>query len=201
VANINRFQIGTDGKTAHERLRGRKFRRDIAEFGERVMYLKADSVGKDKFSSRWEPGFFLGIKEESGEVIIGTEDGVIKTRSFKRRGSEGERWSSDDLAKVKGSPWEPIPGRDDIELKTSVHIDTGPTVHEPMEGFDKQVVKRRFKITKDDVRNHGMTPGCHGITTVRRSTILKPAGTEWSKNLVIKAMTVSRETETDARKT
>ena len=62
VANVNRFQIGTDGKTAHERLRGRKFRRDIAECGEKVLYLKADSVGKDKFSSIWETGFFNGIK-------------------------------------------------------------------------------------------------------------------------------------------
>jgi hypothetical protein len=40
VENINRFQVGLDGKTAHERMRGRKFRRDIAEFGERVLYIK-----------------------------------------------------------------------------------------------------------------------------------------------------------------
>ena len=125
VANINRFQVGTDGKTAHERLRGRKFRRYIAEFSEKVLYLKADSAGKDKFSSRWETGFFFGIKEESGEVIIGTEEGVIKTRSFKRRGSDEERWSYEGLEKMKGSPWEPIPGREDTELKTPVHIDTG----------------------------------------------------------------------------
>ena len=48
------------------------------------------------------------------------------------------------MEKVKGSPWEPIPGREDIELKTSLHIDTGSKVHEPMEGFEKPVVNRRF---------------------------------------------------------
>ena len=61
-----------DGKTAHERMRGRKFRRDIAEFGERILYIRSDSVGKDKFNSRWEPGVFIGVKDDSGEVIIGT---------------------------------------------------------------------------------------------------------------------------------
>ena len=76
--------------------------------------------------------------------------------------------SHDGLSKVKGSPWEPIPGREDIELKTSVHIDTGDKVHEPMEGMDRPVIKRRFKIKKDDVRTHGMTPGCKGCIALNR---------------------------------
>ena len=37
-----------------------------------------------------------------------------------------------------------------------------------MEGFDKQVVKRRFKITKEDVRKYGMTPGCRGCIALNR---------------------------------
>ncbi len=88
IASMNRYQIGKDGRTAHERLRGRKFRRDVAEFGEGVLYIKAESVGKDKYNSRWEEGVFIGVREESGEIIIGTEKGVIKARAFRRRGSE-----------------------------------------------------------------------------------------------------------------
>mgnify|MGYP000724433371 CR=1 FL=1 len=53
-------------------MRGRKFRRDIAEFGERVMYIKSESVGKAKFNSRWDSGAFIGVRDESGVVIIGT---------------------------------------------------------------------------------------------------------------------------------
>ena len=36
AASMNRYQVGSDGKTSHERLRGRKCRRDVAEFGEKV---------------------------------------------------------------------------------------------------------------------------------------------------------------------
>ncbi len=68
---MNRYQVGIDGKTAHERLRGRKFRRDIAVFGEGVLYPMSESVGKDKYNSRWEEGVVVGIREESGELIVG----------------------------------------------------------------------------------------------------------------------------------
>ena len=72
AASMNRYQVGIDGRTAHEMFRGRKFRRDIAEFGEGVLYLRAESVGKDQYTSRWEEGVFVGTREESGEIIVGT---------------------------------------------------------------------------------------------------------------------------------
>ena len=43
---------GEDGRSAWERVKGRTFNREIPEFGERVMYLKPASVGKDKLDSR-----------------------------------------------------------------------------------------------------------------------------------------------------
>ena len=97
AASMNRYQVGSDGRTAHERLRGRKFRRDVAEIGESVMYIRAESVGKDKYNSRWEEGVFIGVREESGELIIGTEKGVIKARAFRRKASEKERWSQENV--------------------------------------------------------------------------------------------------------
>ena len=38
-ALITRYQVGPDGKTAHERLRGRAYDRAVAEFGEKVLYF------------------------------------------------------------------------------------------------------------------------------------------------------------------
>ena len=57
------------------------------------MYLKAESVGKDKAESRWEEGIYVGIRDESGEMLIGTEKGIIKARSFRRYGREEDRWN------------------------------------------------------------------------------------------------------------
>ena len=56
---LNIGQRGDDGRTAWERVKGRRFNREVPEFGERVMYLKPDSLGKDKLDSRWETGHFF----------------------------------------------------------------------------------------------------------------------------------------------
>ncbi len=99
---------------------GRRFRRDVTEFGESVLYIRAESVGKDKYNSRWGEGLLLGVREGSGEVIVGTKEGVIKARAFRKRGSEGERWSRDDVKGVGGIPWEARTGREGIEIKSPV---------------------------------------------------------------------------------
>ncbi len=56
-----------EGFTAYRTWKGREFRRLVAEIGENVWYLRANSVGKGKFKPRWEEGVWLGIRGESGE--------------------------------------------------------------------------------------------------------------------------------------
>ena len=49
----------------------------------KVLYLKPESLGVNKLDSRCEPGHFLGIRDESWELYIGTKDGVLKVRTFR----------------------------------------------------------------------------------------------------------------------
>ena len=49
-------------------------------------------MGVNKFDSRWDTGVWMGIRDESGEAVIGTKDGVVKTRSFRRKAIISERW-------------------------------------------------------------------------------------------------------------
>ena len=55
---VNRLVVGKDGKTAYQRWKGKEFKREVAEFGETVMYLKAGSQGV--------PGAVRVYKELSG---------------------------------------------------------------------------------------------------------------------------------------
>ena len=71
---LNRYNVGKDGKTPRYRLKGKKFKRDVVDYAECVWYLKPKSKGKDKLNTRWESGIWLGIREESGEVIVGTDE-------------------------------------------------------------------------------------------------------------------------------
>ena len=63
---------------------------------------------------RWDDGIFLGIREESNELIVGTDKGVIKVATYRRRPEE-DRWKIEELEAVRGLPWEPVPGREGIE--------------------------------------------------------------------------------------
>ncbi len=71
---------------------------------------------------------FLGVKEESGEVIIGVEKGVVKARAFRRFGSEEERWRKENVLEMKGTPWELVPGdgRGSQEIEIAVGEDKEP---------------------------------------------------------------------------
>ena len=74
---ISKFTLGIDGKTSHERCRGRKFDKVLPEFGECVMYLKTPQhKGREKLEPRWESGVYLGVHDRSQELIIGTPDGA-----------------------------------------------------------------------------------------------------------------------------
>ena len=73
-----RFTKGSDGNTAYRRLKGKEFTKPYLKFGECVWYLKPKSKGKQKANYRWDESIFLGIREESGECLVGNERGVIK---------------------------------------------------------------------------------------------------------------------------
>ena len=103
---ISRYHKGHDGLTAFWRLREKKFRVDVCEFGECVWCMKIGSVGTDKFDRKWEEGVWLGIVHESGENIIGTHEGCgVKVRAVKSKPIQ-QRWDKDHLGLMRGVPWK-----------------------------------------------------------------------------------------------
>ena len=72
AAMMNRLKITSDGKTAFEKIKGRKYKKEIIEFGELVNYLQPETEGKDKFNVRWNEGAYIGHLDESGEALIAT---------------------------------------------------------------------------------------------------------------------------------
>jgi hypothetical protein len=165
---LNICVVGDDGRTAYERRKGRKFKRQLPEFGECIRYLRPESVGVDKADPRWEEGVFAGLRIESGEIFVMTKDGVIKVRAFARK-PEDERWNQKQLEEGKGVPWEPIPGRGRIEVKTKVGILRGVGGGDVlMDPEIKETVVKRVYITKKDLETYGPTVGCRGCRAANR---------------------------------
>ena len=82
---------------------------------------------------------WLGIRDESGETLIGTQNGVIKVNAIRRKGSNEERWNADEILGIKGVPWEPVPGRGGTTIRATVHI---PDIKARVEPTDEGTEKR-----------------------------------------------------------
>ncbi len=52
----------------------------------------------------------MAVRTESGESLIGTNEGVAKARDFRRKAESAGRWSVADFGKFVGVTWEPYPG-------------------------------------------------------------------------------------------
>ena len=151
IGMMNRVQVGRDGWTSYRRLKGKEFKRDGAEFGECVMYMVLESEGRDKGESRWREGVFLGFREESGEVFMGTKEGVVKARTMRRFGTEAARWNVETFGAFVGVPWEPVPGRGEVEVEPQIREER-EDFGEAMEGETKEQQVRRIKISRNDIK-------------------------------------------------
>ena len=87
---INKGQVGADGKTAYERLKGKPAHLSGLEFGEKLLWKSSVPARerRNKMDSDWRHGAFLGQRALSGEYLVGTSDGVCRPRSIYRRPEE-----------------------------------------------------------------------------------------------------------------
>ena len=82
---LNVGSVGEDGKTAYERRRGKKFLRVLPEFAENILWMQSERTGDDKLESKWKDGIYVGLRIRSGELLVATEEGVVKARSWCKR--------------------------------------------------------------------------------------------------------------------
>ena len=168
---VNRYEVGRDGKTPFERLRGKQSRLIGLEFGEKVNFMRtAVGVRMAKLDSLWSDGVFLGYRSVSGEIVVGTEIGVFKTRTVQRKAYE-HRWHEQNMDTVGGVPWRASTSADGEEGIMPA-VDIGMEMPEvdipraPKE--DKGPVPRRLYIRAKDIERHGATSNCKGcIATLR----------------------------------
>ena len=107
--------MGSDGKTAFERVRGRCAKSPGLEFGEKVLWRKSPSQhGFQALQSVWADGVYLGYRWNSGEHVVGDGSGVWKTQTFQRRPYE-ERWNREVLEWIGGVPWHQREGDPDAD--------------------------------------------------------------------------------------
>ena len=68
---LTTFHVGSDGKTAHQRIRGKPFIQQIAAFGEQILLKPHKTAGPlQKLAVNWMDGCWLGFNTRTGEHIV-----------------------------------------------------------------------------------------------------------------------------------
>ena len=165
---LNRFTVGKDGKTPHERLRGRKSRKQLLEFGESVHFMALNALDKPNADMRYQDGIYLGIRLGSDEYLVGTAGGVFKARSIRRKPME-HRWDHAQVTSIMGTPWKPYAFTEDDKLRIDI-----PGVQDPQREVERREPEenqapKRFRIERKDLEKLGYTPGCPGCYNARHS--------------------------------
>ena len=106
---MNRIEIGRDGKTNYERVKGKKPTVLGVEFGEKLLYKVKIANRMEKINARWEFGIFVGVRTKSNELWVANQDKIINVRAVKRIPIE-ERWC-EDCEMGDTSTMEPIQRR------------------------------------------------------------------------------------------
>ena len=121
---VSRFLVGHDGRTGHERRRGRRCNMEVYPFGEKVWYrkIRVNENIKLGIDVDMAEGIWLGHARESNEMIIGTPEGCVRAYDVKRM-PEGERWDREAIAKMRGTPGRPNPNKAGTHIPIGVNVD------------------------------------------------------------------------------
>ena len=154
-ATVRTLRIkGTDGKTAHQRVKGSSSIVRLIPFGEVCRYKsRAQEGGIGGSAWRWSSGVWLGIERRTGQYVVYDKTmGGIRTARTILRMPQPQQWSLDAIRGIEATPW-------------SIHEPNVPEVvhHQPSSDIttkERVAQVRRVYIRQEDLDRHGYTKGC-----------------------------------------
>ena len=165
---MSRYRVGQDGRTAYERLKGKRWKRPMVSFGEKVYFrpLKSYVAGQGDMGPQLKLGRYVGTHGRNGDVLIMTVDGVWKGGSIKRVPIE-QRWDMEDFDKLRGTPWNLRPRMaedvDSLPVRIALPEAEGRLTPEPAL---RDGGPRNLYVTKKDVEGQ-YTVGCPGCIAIQ----------------------------------
>ena len=144
ICSSNDSQISPYGRS--------RMPRRYVPWSEKVVYLE-----QSKIEAKWHKGIFLGIKDESEIVVVGTPLGIVFSGSIRRVPIED---SGDGMLfnSIKGVPWELQLGVE-REVVNRVQLDVRAAI--PDTADSREQLPRRVYIRRSvELARYGYTDRC-----------------------------------------
>ena len=157
---LSLFNVGHDGRTAYERLRGKKFVAPIPEFAEMVWAPETFKKNvprehRGKLRSRWRRAVYLGMVPMTAEMYVWDGTEVKKVRGVRRMDIH-HRWDKGMIQGLNVRPWDRLAARAPPRAIFDDRLPGAEAI--PAEPPRPQL--RDLYVTREDLRLHGFTEGC-----------------------------------------
>ena len=173
---MNKMRVGKDGKTSEMRRTDRRWRKPMAQFGEKVWFRKIGEDDVGSFESRMTQGIFVG-HDRTGAVLCITMNGVVRGTSWTRQ-TLSDAWESTNWEGLCGTPWQMV--APELKLTKKVTADkegAGPQLPRIVVERAPENEPRRFDVLSADIEAHGHSGGCPGCAALASERTL--TGKAW----------------------
>ena len=121
---------------------------------------------EETFGAKFDYGIYLGCRSFDGQAYVGTPSGVIRCRTVRQLSAQ-ERWDTEFVLSIKGTPWSPDGERaGDANIRVDLPEARGDRgVHPP--DIDPPIIPRRMRLTREMFERFGLTAQCLGCRAIR----------------------------------
>ena len=181
---MNKYRVGSDGRTAYERITGHKCRHQVMGFAEAVDLILEPFKGiVHKAGTRFKKGIVLGYEWRTTEYLVGTDEGIFKCRRVRRRVEEVSYDSN--LVDFLTIPYDEyvLKGARTKPYSWNVRINVPEASAEvPVRGRD--FVPRHIYTKVADYETHGFTEGCKGCVWIQNQVCPRVGHSEACRGII-----------------
>ena len=157
---LTKYLVGLDGKTAYERLFGKKSREEHLEFGEVVLWRKPRVQETNVVAeARWASGVWLGRRWGTPNHLVSYGNRVVECRAIQRVPKQ-DRWRRDMVSAVRATRWENPAVTEGAAVPAVLPGPAEPPPAPP----EREYVPHRVYIRMEDLTRFGRTDGCRRCT-------------------------------------
>jgi len=178
----NKYHVYSDGKTSFEKIKGKKHRGELLEFGQKILHRVPGKPKGGLMAPRWIPGVWLGKRFSSEEHVVAMGGGrVVRARAV-RSLPEASMWVKEDVLGIIGVPWKPS----GVLEGDGEKLPEVPRVFIEAEEPDVATKSRGMKIMPKHLGRVGYTkncPKCHDLASGERSLTSRGHSAECRKRV------------------
>ena len=161
---LNKAEVGHDGRTAYERMRGKRYKGEMTNFGTKVMYRLPQKFRGGHAGARWRTGLWIGKHPKSDEHLIVDNQKLIRANAIQCLPEE-EAWDASIVMTLKIVPWN-LASQGTTAPECEV-IPTERRAEVPTTTTYNSAVPRSIYVQRQHLDRYGYTKGCQKCESMR----------------------------------